>query len=49
MTGRFGQVRDADAVHDNANENCRIAYCGVTTHLPTTKGWKAELVWLVDP
>jgi len=20
-----------------------------TTHLPTPKGWKAELAWLVDP
>jgi len=21
----------------------------ITTHLPTPKGWKAELAWLVDP
>jgi len=21
----------------------------ITTHLPTLEGWKAELVWLVDP
>jgi len=21
----------------------------ITTHLPTQKGWKAELTWLVDP
>jgi len=21
----------------------------ITTHLPTPKGWKAELAWLADP
>jgi len=21
----------------------------ITTHLPTPEGWKAELIWLVDP
>jgi len=22
---------------------------GITTHLPTPDGWKAELAWLIDP
>jgi len=48
---------DLAAKQPHTAQICRLMVCTVvihvmtrfTTHLPTQKGWKAELAWLVDP
>jgi len=34
---------------DTGAQQCALLVRLLTTYLPTPKGWKAELAWLVDP